>query len=358
MSGTLTAQTYAETEVYLQRLLDRGVADLEKTPGILIGVVLPDTTYVFSLGTVRRGSELPPEPKDIFEIGGLTHLYIAALCRELERDGRLDLSRSPNDYLPKTDRNPAADQISVRQLLTHTSGLPRLPFEFSGRTKNAEQPFLAFSRDDLYTFYRNFPFHRSRTAYIYSPTGYAVLDRVLERAGGAPLAELLKIYLTDPLELPRTQFEIPTNQRRVQGYRSDGMPAPNYEFDSFRSAGAMSSDLTDLMRFLRLQMGQFSSSQLNGFQKNQTARHPTGYERHAYVGEGWHLLIPRKRFYPVVMHSGSTAGYHASICMVPLTGTGVVVLSNANQSTNALGFELLRFFNNDWRKRKVGKAKL
>lgn len=357
--GTTFAQSYAATERYLQRLLDRGVADLEKTPAILIGVVLPDTTYVYALGTVRRGADLPPTPQDVFEIGGLTHLFTAALARQLERDGRLDLDRSPNDYLPRPYRNPAAADLSVRDLLTHTSGLPRLPYEFAGRTGESEQPFVAFTSEMVYDFYRTFPFQRKRRKYTYSPYGYAVLDLVLERAGGASLDELYRIYLTEPLRLPHTQSVRTAATSRVQGYRSDGVPAPNYRFDSFRAAGSLSSTLEDLLRFVRLQMNQEPSTlHREVFLKNQMARHPTGYERHAYSGEGWHLVIPRKRFYPVLLQTANTAGYHADIAMVPLTGTGVVVLSNANQPIASLAFELLRWFNNDWRRRRVGRARL
>lgn len=353
MSSIAVAQTPAQVEQQVDKLLRKGVADLQKTPGILIGVVTPDTVFTLSYGTVERGKALPPSPDDVFEIGGLTHLFVALLAHRLEEEGRLRLEDSPNRYLPDSVQNPAAERIHLRDLLTHTASLPRLPLDFTARTEGAEQPFVAYTNDHLLRYYQRYPFEEDRLgAYIYSPLSYALLQPVLERAGDAPLAGLLRTYIASPLDLPATAI-VENHTGRVQGYRANGDPAPYYRFDSFASAGGLSSSMNDLLRFAQLQMDQNGSAFRAIFRQTQTARIPTGYARHAYAAEGWHAIIPRKRFYPILLQSGSTGGFHADIAMVPITGRAVVVLGNANQSLSALAFEVLRFLNGNWRKQKV-----
>lgn len=338
----------------VDKLLRKGVIDLEKTPGILIGVVTPDTIFTLSYGTIERGEVSPPQADDLFEIGGLTHLFVALLAHRLEEEGRLRLEDSPNRYLADSLQNPAAERIHVRDLLTHTASLPRLPQDFTARTEGSDQPFVAYTSDHLAKFYRHYPFEAEYLGkYTYSPLGYALLQPVLETAGGAPLGELLRSYVTAPLQLPATDI-FRDYPGRVRGYRSDGEPAPYYRFDSFASAGGLSSTMNDLLRFVQLQMDQSASPFRAVFRQTQTARIPTGYARHAYAAEGWHAIIPRRRFYPILLQSGSTGGFHADIAMVPITGRAVIVLGNSNQPISALSFEILRYLNGNWRKNRIG----
>lgn len=231
-------------------LLDRIVA--AGAPGAL--VVVRDGAAVRSAARGAADGRRPLHAHDRFRIGSITKTFVAALVLRLVEDGLLKLEDPVERWLPGLI--PGVRGITVRQLLSHTSGLPdyveddRLRVDRDRHWKPRELVALALGQRGGML---------PRGSYAYASTNYIVLGLIAEEAGGAPLGSQLRERLFTPLGLGDTSFapgdvrgeyvhghRPPTRQGIVTGrpVDIDGEPA----WWSW-AAGGIVSTAGDLQRF-------------------------------------------------------------------------------------------------------------
>ncbi len=178
--------------------------------------------------TADQGVELPPEQRipmrrdTVFDLASLTKLFTAIVAVQQVERKLIALDAEVACYLPEFAAAGKQD-VTVRQLLAHTSGLPaELPFyERSSRQERLEMLWEAA------------PLTPPGTAYRYSDPNLIALHLVLERVTGRPLDELVREGITGPLEMTRTRFAPPPewlpgiaateDQRRPWGRLDRGM---------------------------------------------------------------------------------------------------------------------------------------
>ncbi|MGP4001684.1 serine hydrolase domain-containing protein [Streptomyces sp. 8N706] len=154
--------------------------------------------------TGDRGVELPSEQRvpmrtgTLFDLASLTKLCTAVVAVQQVERGALDLERPVAAYVPEFAA-AGKEGVTVRQLLTHTSGLrPELPF-YTRRGRTAQ---LAMLWEDT-------PVTAPGSGHLYSDLNPVALQVVLERTGGAPLDELVREGITGPLGMTETEFAPP-----------------------------------------------------------------------------------------------------------------------------------------------------
>ncbi|MEM9921913.1 MAG: serine hydrolase domain-containing protein [Bacteroidota bacterium] len=328
---------------------------LENKPGYIIGVIVGDSTFVYSYGSVSKDSVRLPDQHSLFEIGGITKVFTASLVELMAREQLIHYDSSLNSYLPAVFRNPACQSITIGQLIHHTSGLPRMPMEFGSLEKEDNNPYAHYSKRNLMAFYQAYVGPERAGHYLYSNLGYALLEIAIETILQQPFEEILQERLLSILDLKETSIRLSTEQksRLVNGYAKSGKPTAPWLFKSFAASEGLKSSMADLLTFVRANLQYAEAPDWTALHQ---ARHPTEITPQSFIGYGWHVIKNRKT-YNVVLHPGSTSGYRALVGFVQETKTAVVVLSNSEYGTGGLGQLILRMLNNTKKNRKKRAAK-
>jgi CubicO group peptidase (beta-lactamase class C family) len=342
---------FAQKQINLQDdindlIYNRLNVDLNRSPCFIIGLIEKDSTFIFPYGTVVKDANILPSPENLFEIGNLTNIFTGRLINILAKESILDKDISINNYLPDSLQNPTATNTTIQQLLTHTSGLPRIPLGIGMTQKNDNQPYISYSKTMLIDYFKNHDFSISEVdKYNYSHLGYALLELIIEYKTAEKFEDVLKKNLLNK-QYPNTQINLSDQQKEllVQGFDKSHQSTKPWEYASFSSAVGLKSNLNDLLTLLR------ENIDTDDYDSMQKALLPSGMKKNVFVGEGWHV-IQSKKYYPIIVHTGATSGYRGYMAFVKETRTGVVVLSNSEYALRGLGYLILKELNRDFRKK-------
>ena len=348
----------AQLEENLKEQIDKIILydteiNLEKTPGIMIGVKVQDSIYYFGYGSTSKDSVKIPDENTLFEIGGLTKVFTGSLVSLLANEGTLDLEASFNSYLPENENNTSTENITINQLLTHTSGMPRMPNEFGVKEIEQNNPYAHYTYNDLMEFYRDYiPFldKKKKDNYLYSHLNFALLERAIQRVMKTGYEKALLQKILQPLNMSDTRVVLSENQknRLAAGYSVSGMKTPMWKFSSFKASEGLKSTASDLMTFANAHIGDDS-----GFSSTFAATHipqsKTALNKRVRAGRGWHI-IKNKRYHDIIVHTGNTDGHRSYLGFVKESQTAVIVLTNSERNLEGLGYLILKMINNNWSK--------
>jgi len=346
--SSLFAQNYVKLKNTIDDLIfERLNIDFDRSPSFIIGVIEEDSTFIFPYGTIEKDTNILPSPKNIFEIGNLTNIFTARLVNILAEKKILDKNISINNYLADSLQNPMAEQITIQKLLTHTSGLPRVPLGIGMTQKEDNQPYIAYTKTMLIDYFKNYDFVTAEVEkYNYSHLGYALIELVIEYKMEEKFENVMHKYLLEK-KFSNTQINLSHEQKKllIQGFDKLHQSTKPWIYQSFASAVGLKSNLNDLLILLRENIDG------NNYSVMQQALLPSGMEKNVFVGEAWHIIQPKK-YYPIIVHAGATSGYRGYIVFVKETRTGVIVLSNSEYALRGLGYFILQELNNNFRKKR------
>ena len=188
-------------------------------PGASVGVVLKDgTSFGVVTGVSDRKTERPLTTADLFLAGSTGKTFFAALAVEQIEAGKLDLDAPISKYLgqrPWFARLPNAKDITVRHLMTHTSGLVRYEMNPKFTADLRAQPDKTWTPEEeiAYLLDAEPPFAAGQ-GWDYSDTNYIVLGLILEGVLKRPLYDQVRIRFLQPLQL---EHVVPSTSRRIPG---------------------------------------------------------------------------------------------------------------------------------------------
>jgi len=346
LSPTLIFAQNESLDKLIKNIIKREL-DFDETPGISIGIIDPDSSYIYNFGETQKGNKQTPDANTIYEIGSATKVFTTALLTIMEHQNLLTYEDTIGQYFSEL-RQP----VTLLDLANHSSGFPRLPHNFGSREQDTNQPYAYYTRKDLLFFLEKYVLAKpSGENYAYSHTGYALLTEIIEEAGGANFDKLLKKYLFNQLEMNDTRTILNDEQqiRLAQGNSLAG-EVPAWKFSSFEGALGLKSTVNDLLKFLTMHLE--NDNELNDIlQKNFERQHASNFRSDTYSGLGWHIQSPRRRAPDVYIHVGATHGCYAFIALAPHSHTAVVVLSNSKKSISNIGQMIFDTINFNWRKR-------
>ncbi|MBR9920881.1 MAG: beta-lactamase family protein [Bacteroidetes bacterium] len=302
----------------------------ERTPVFLMGVIWQDSTFFLGYSSEENDSIPIPGPESLFEIGEVSQLFLAELALQL-----LDPEMSIGDPLSLDS------DLTVDQLLSHHSGIPRFLPHFGDKEKSTNDPFANLTYEDVTDWLDNSAFDE-KPGYLFSSLNYVLLARLLEANQELSYDSLLRQRLLDPLNLSDTGFDF-ADSLLVPGLDKGQQPAAPWSISDMSPAQGLKSSAGDLCQFIRYLMEN------NRFESLEAIQKPTGIRKNTRISYGWHVLR-QKRYYPIFLHSGATSGYRCYVAVVPETETAVVVLSNSVYGLGGIGFLTLRMLNNYWKK--------
>ena len=352
----LQAQIKAQLIKEIDKILYYDIhVDYEKVPGFVIGIILEDSTYVLSYGNVSKLENKKPDGNTIFEIGDITKVFTASIIAQMVNEGLLKYDAPFDSYIGETEKNLYSHNITVADLLSHISGLPKMPFGFGLKEKASNNPYANYTKKDLIAFYKEYIFDdKPKRKYLFSNVNYALLEILIERISNKTYAEVLQERLFDPLQMTDTKLQLSKeqNKRLAKGYNLGGNEIAPWEYQSFEAAVGLKSTVNDMLAF--------TAKQLEGDKNNYSELHhpalKTEIDKRTWIGKGWHIL-KNKKYYDLVAHSGTTSGHRAFVGFIKETKTAVVILSNSKMGMNSLGYSVLKMINNHWKKRKSKKFK-
>ena len=202
-----------------------------KFPGATLGVVLPDgESFGLATGYSDRAARTPMKPNDRMLAGSVGKTFAAATALQLVKEGRIGLDDKVEKYLggePWFARLPNAKDITVRQLMNHTSGLVRYEFKPQFTKDLTANPEKAWTPAELvaYLLDEKRPFEAGK-GWDYSDTNYIVLGMIIEKVTGRKFYDEASIRLLKPLKLKDT---IPQDGLKLKGV-VQGYAGPNNPF--------------------------------------------------------------------------------------------------------------------------------
>lgn len=216
------APSIAPRDSALARILQAKLDSLrvaQRFPGASLALVFADGhTLALTSGFADTARRVPLRPTDRFLHGSVGKTWVSAVALQLVAHDSLDLDAPVSRYLgdlPWFGRLPNARTMTVRQLMTHTSGLVRWEFDPRAAAVMRAQPFKVWTPEERlsYLFDAAPPF-AAGAGWEYSDTNYIVLAMILERITGRPYDTLLRTRLLAPLGLANT---LPADRRDLPG---------------------------------------------------------------------------------------------------------------------------------------------
>lgn len=270
-----------------------------------------------------------------FEIGSITKTFTATLLAQMVQAGDLEADDPISKFLPHDARTPTYDgrPITLEQLATQSSGLPRLPTDLPVLPTD---PYATYDDAKLMAFLAMYTLPRAPGAtYEYSNLGYGLLGDLLARKLNVSYSSALRSRVLEPLELRSTTLETAARRSVIVGHAADGTIAPNWTFDALAGAGALVSTPNDLMRFALANL-YLSETPLGAAMNlaQEPRRAAMGSDR---IGFAW-MTAPSG----IVWHNGGTGGYRSFVGIWPGRGRAVVILANSIAvDVEAIGFTTL-----------------
>lgn len=310
-----------------------------KVPGAALAVV-QDGKVVLTRAYGQRDVEadLPVTPSTQFVICSITKSFTATAIALLHNEGLLDWGKPVRDYLPEFRLHDAiaTERVTVRDLLTHQSGLPRhdwlhLPGDLAPAEMLPLMRHLELSRD-------------IRTTWQYNNLCYNAAGLLIERLSGKSFETFVRERLTDRLGMAvgfsLEELEAAADAARPYMIHVDTrLPALRLPI-RVTAAGALNTSVTDLANWMRLHLGkgEFDGERLLPATLVEQLHAPVahvGRSEFSEFGHGHYASGFQSNTYHgdrLMWHGGGWNGWGSLMTLVPDAGIGVAVLTNRSPS--------------------------
>lgn len=328
---------------YRRRLEEHILAKMKEgnLPSLNIAVFTPnETIFAESYGLRNLTTHEVADSQTVYAISSLTKVFTALAVLHLQDANKLHLDDPVTRYVPSFSiRAPFAQAVppTIRQLLSHTAGLPLGPCSFIPfHLQICDTDALLARLPDAQLVYP------PGSRFKYSNVGYVVLGQVISHVTGMPYAEYVTAHLLKPMGMHQTGFNLEPRLRdqlavgyQRETYRSlikqgdhlvAAQSAPGVE-----AAANMLSTRDDLVRLttMLLREGQAANGQLVSRQAIAALQTPHAVIRNnPAVGYGLGIKITRRSGILCLEHGGGGAGYTSYLMAWPTYGVGAVALTN------------------------------
>jgi D-alanyl-D-alanine-carboxypeptidase/D-alanyl-D-alanine-endopeptidase len=321
----------------IHEILVRRVDQQKQAAGIVVGVIEPAGRRVVAYGNLAKGDPRTLDGDTIFEIGSVTKVFTSLVLADMVCRKEVAFSDPAAKYLPEDVRMPerSGKSITLLDLSTHSSGLPRLPGNL--KMDDPLNPYAGFSVNDLYQFLSGYTLPRDPGSEVeYSNLGAGLLGHVLACRAGTNYENLIRTRITQPLGMPDTGISLSPSmkQRMATGHNAMLTPVPYWDLPSLAGAGALRSSANDMLTFLEAFLGYKESPLGPAMKVMLEVRRPVDKME---IGLAWFVVGE------IAWHNGGTGGFRSFVGCDPTARIGVVVLSNAftPSGVDDIGFHLL-----------------
>jgi CubicO group peptidase (beta-lactamase class C family) len=338
---TLRAQTPSDADI--RAILTDRIDKLHRNVGIAVGIVDPDGRRFVSYGAFSVNDPRPVGSDTVFEIGSTTKVFTSTILADMVQHGEVALDDPVARYLSADVKMPqrGGRQITLVDLATHTSGLPRMPSNFA--PKNPENPYADYTVANLFQFLSSYELTRDiGSRFEYSNMGVGLLGQALARRAGMDYEALVRARVTGPLKMESTRIALTPEMksRLAAGHNEARQAAANWDLPTFAGAGALRSDARDLLTFIAANLG-YVESPLAPAMAAMTKVRRAGAGPQTDIALAW--MVAKQDGREIFWHNGGTGGYRSFMGYDPKSRVGVVVLSNmmTGAGVDDIGMHLL-----------------
>ena len=312
-----------------------------KHVSLVIAVIEGKDSAVYGFGRARPGDKGVPDADTVYEIGSVTKTMTGLLLADAVVAGKARLEQPVAELLPAYAIPSFGGQnITLSQLATHFSGLPRLPANLAPAQPN--NPYADYSTALLRAFLAGHALARAPGAsYEYSNLGYGLLGTSLAEQSQLSYEELLQARIFRPLGMASSSaLTTPALRARLApGHLADGKPASNWDFQAIAGAGAVRSSARDMVAYMQSYMRGTGQAQQLAVQPRKLLAGEGDGDGVRKAGLAW--ILDQVKGQPFAWHNGQTGGY-ASFAGYTLDGKrGVVILSSTAREVDGLGVGVL-----------------
>jgi beta-lactamase class C len=294
-------------------------------PGVAISLYDGDEGYTLCYGVANKETQAPITPDTIFEIASITKVFTTTDLALHVENGTLSLNDPLAQYLPAIYKNKGAiGNVTLLQLATHTSSLPRSPPPL--------QKGKRYTRHEVIEFLQNWqPEYPVGTHYLYSNLGVGLIGYALENVEHKSFEPLLKDDIFKPLGMNSTLINVPyaLMNKYAQGYSPQGRPTRKWSKSVWPAGGALRSTPADMLKFLEANLGVGVSQSLQ--KAIQIAQ--KGYYKvndHLTMGLAWQRVETKGLL--LIDKNGGVPGFSSYIGMIPEKKIGIVILANKSKA--------------------------
>ncbi|WP_346237391.1 serine hydrolase domain-containing protein [Niabella insulamsoli] len=300
-----------------------------KIPGLAVGLVYKGTTHFYDFGYADPETKKRFTKTTIFEAGSITKTFTAFIVESVLREQRVADTTSVERFLPDSVRtNALLHQITFKNLLNHSSGLPRLP----ANLQLGPDPYKNYTTDSLFRYLMHAK-PKPAGHYEYSNLGAGLAGVLAERMTGKSFDQLLRHYIYEPFRME----DAAANKRYPvsQGYQLGKVDF--WTFDALFPAGGLRANAQQMLRYLSV-MAQPETGDQNAIIEHLLQPTLLINEK-VQVGLGWHLLRAHKNAPVIYWHNGGTFGFSTFAAFLKGRQKAVIVVVN-QYSQNALADQL------------------
>jgi CubicO group peptidase (beta-lactamase class C family) len=285
--------------------------------------------YKAAFGLANREWNIPNTTDTKFMIGSVSKPITAMLMLIQVQKGLIKLDKTISDYIPEFANKPAA-KVTIKQLLSHTSGIPNYDiikdfFPRVSRQNFSREEYIKVFMDSSLAF-------EPGTKYVYSSWGYFTLGYIMERVTGKSYSQLMKEDIFNKIDMNSSgsYFHTQVINKRATGY--------DYSFGGYTSldfrdqsntmgTGDLYSTVDDIFRF---HIALSNNSLLN---KQLTTEMFAPGIRPAQYGYGW--FNKQFKYTPTDsvfsnFHLGMTEGFLSFVVRIPSTNSLIIILCNSS----------------------------
>lgn len=329
-----TMQSANGADADLQAWIDERIAagdDLAITAVVIDG----DEQRHYAGGAVAPGGTAPGAETQ-FQVGSITKVFTDLLLAEAVAAGKVDYDTAIGAVLGPgfAPRNPAVAKITLEQLATHTSGLPRLPANLV--PSDPADPYKGYDEAKLM---EGITIARDKQPlgkhYAYSNFGVGLLGHLLGDVYGSSYRDALVQNVIAPLGLEQTGFDLDSN--RAKGFRG-GEVVPDWGLeDSLAGAGALWGSTADFARFAQVLLGRTPSRLEHDLAADLdvVVEGPWGFD----LTRVWHVEYASGE--PIYWHNGGTGGFWSFFGFRPDKGLAIALLVSGDTDPTAEGLQRL-----------------
>jgi len=354
--GALTRTQLAAVDRAVQGAIDAG-----RVPGVSLGIAWRGTTCLRAYGRADLENAVPVTGESVFWVMSVNKEFTAASVMLLAERGLLGLDDPLSRYLPTY---PWAQRVTIRQLLSHTSGIREFLAQPPERRAAIEArmradpsrgvpelvDFIAAMSPDVFEF-------TPGTSWKYSNTNYVLLGAVIERVSGMSWPEFMRRNLFEPLGLRDTAVDnlLEVVPHRVRGYlRGPGgfRNAGDFPRNLAGPAGSLHSTARDLLAWQLALMGGRVVTQEHVRMMMSPARlgngRPVGQEHvpnaldNGIAAYGLGFMLNDDAGRRTVGHIGNFPGFETTLQTYPDHGLTLAILTNRSGAATELAPQVAR----------------
>lgn len=333
---------FREIDRYIEQAMEKA-----KIPGLSVVLIRNGQEFVKGYGYSELEPHSPVTPDTRFELASCTKAFTALAIMHLEEEGRLNMTDPLTDYFPgfEATYNEVPQVIRLSDLLYQTSGIPTKTI-FSIEASTSE----AASQEMVSKLFGIKLTSQPGTQFEYATINYAVLGAVIEQVTGLPYEAYISKEILHELEMNNSTVGGVKDSYSATGYKLGFLQPRAYEAPAFRgnyAAGYIASNATDMVKWLRHQMGLEQSELGTAIQRTQTPGvviRQTDGEVSSYA-MGWKVTEGAVK---EISHSGMNPNFSSYVSFIDGKGIGLVVLANSNSShTLTIGKNLIRLLSEE-----------